>query len=529
MCEEEKSKMTTDNNNSDTQQTEQSSEYLGTAWRGRLTGLAVGIPLFVVMLLLPPPESLTAEAWHVAAVGLLMAVFWVTEALPLPATALLPLPLFPLLGVAPVKDTASPYANPVIFLFMGGFIVALAMERWRLHERIALLVLKSVGDRMDYLVGGFMLATAALSMWVSNTATTLMMLPIALSIASLYKDRKPAGTGAARNGRTAFPSALLLSVAYGATAGGMATLVGTPPNAFLAGFMRQTYGIEIGFAQWMAMALPLSILMLFIIWWLMTRVIFDLKERVIEGAHELISERAARQGKMSAGEKRVAVLFVLLAAGWVLRPWLNKLAPGLNLNDTVIAMAAAMLAFLIPVDLKRGEFLMDWEWAQRLPFGVLILFGGGLTLAAAISKSGLAEWIGAQLGVVGGLPPVLIVMAMITILIFLTELTSNTATTAAFLPIVAALAISLGEHPLLLVAPAALAASCAFMLPVATPPNAIVFASGQLSIAQMARAGVLLNLVGIVVITMIAYSALLLVFGVQPGVLPEAISAAAGK
>lgn len=494
-----------------------------------MAGLAIGIPVFILMLLLSPPDSLSVEAWRVAAVALLMAIFWVTEALPLPATALIPLPMFPLLNIAPIKDAAAPYANPVIFLFMGGFVIALAMERWRLHERIALFVLKLVGDRMDYLVGGFMLATAALSMWVSNTATTLMMLPIALSIVALYKQRAQSVAGSVRSGPTAFPSALLLSVAYGATAGGMATLVGTPPNAFLAGFMRQTYGIEIGFAQWMAMALPLSILMLFIIWWLMTRIIFDLKGRVIDGAHQLISERAAQQGKMSSGEVRVAILFVMLAAGWVLRPWISKLAPGLNLDDTVIAMVAALLAFLIPVDLKRGEFLMNWEWAQRLPFGVLILFGGGLTLAASISRSGLAEWIGAQLAVVGGLPPLMIVMAMITILIFLTELTSNTATTAAFLPVVAALAISLGEHPLLLVAPAALAASCAFMLPVATPPNAIVFASGHLSIAQMARAGVLLNLVAIVVITMIAYSALLVVFGVEPGVLPEAISAAAAK
>jgi sodium-dependent dicarboxylate transporter 2/3/5 len=521
--------MTTDNENRDVEPTEESSEYLGTAWRGRLTGLAIGIPLFILMLSMPPPDDLSVEAWRAAAVGLLMAMLWVTEALPLPATALIPLPLFPILGVAPIKDAASPYANPVIFLFMGGFVVALAMERWRLHQRIALFVLKSVGDRMDFLVGGFMLATAALSMWVSNTATTLMMLPIALSIVTLYKEREQSTVGGKRAGPTAFPSALLLSVAYGATAGGMATLVGTPPNAFLAGFMRQTYGIEIGFAQWMAMALPLSIVMLFIIWWLMTRVIFDLKGRVIKGAHELISERAARQGKMSTGEVRVAFLFALLATAWVLRPWLSRLAPGLDLDDTVIAMAAAVLAFLIPVDIKRGVFLMNWEWAQRLPFGVLILFGGGLTLAAAISKTGLAAWIGTQLAVVGGLPPVLIVVVMITLLIFLTELTSNTATTAAFLPIVAALAISLGEHPLLLVVPAALAASCAFMLPVATPPNAIVFASGQLSIAQMARAGILLNLVAIVVITMVAYSALLMVFGVEPGVLPDAIRAAAGK
>ena len=495
----------------------------------RLIGLLVGVSVFAIMVFSPPPESLSPAAWRVAAVGLLMAVFWVTEALPLPATALLPLPLFPLLGVMSTKATAAPYASPVIFLFMGGFVVALSMERWRLHERIALFVLKLVGERMDRLIGGFMVATAALSMWVSNTATTLMMLPIALSMAALYKKGVTPEPSASRTGAAAFPSALLLSVAYGATAGGVATLVGTPPNAFLAGFMSQNYGIEIGFAQWMAMALPLSILLLVLMWWLMTRVIFRLKGHSIEGAQEIIRERVASQGKMSTGENRTALLFLLLALAWITRPLIVEKLPGLALDDTVIAMVAAMLAFVIPVDLKRGVFLMNWEWAQRLPFGILILFGGGLTLASAIDKTGLAGWIGDQLAVLSGMPPIIIVVAMITLLIFLTELTSNTATTAAFLPVVAALALTLGEHPLLLVVPAALAASCAFMLPVATPPNAIVFSSGHLRIGQMARAGVLLNLVAIVLITLVAYTALLFVFGVEPGVLPESISAAAGR
>jgi sodium-dependent dicarboxylate transporter 2/3/5 len=513
----------------DDETTIRSADSPGISVKASLYGLVIGLAVFVVMLLLPPPDELSRAAWHVAAVAIVMAIFWVTEAVPLPVTALIPLAAFPLLGVMPVKATAAPYANPVIFLFMGGFIIALAMERWRLHERIALFILKSVGDRMDRLVGGFMLATAGLSMWVANTATTLMMLPIALSVVALYKDRKSSPSDSMRSGPAAFPSAILLSVAYGATAGGMATLVGTPPNAFLAAFMLEDYGIDIGFAQWMAMALPLSILMLVIIWWLMTRVIFDLKGRVIAGAQDLIRERAASQGPMSPGEKRIAVLFVLLALAWVARPWIVKQIPGLGLNDTVIAVSAAILAFMIPVDLKRGVFLMNWEWAKRLPFGVLILFGGGLSLASAISKTGLAAWIGTQLVVLGGLPPVLIVMIMITILIFLTELTSNTATTAAFLPVVAALAISLGENPMLLVAPAALAASCAFMLPVATPPNAIVYSSGHLTIAQMARAGFLLNMIAIVMITLVAYSALLFVFGVEPGVLPDWIGAASGK
>lgn len=491
--------------------------------RTGLAGLAAGIALLAVMLALPPPEGMTVPAWRVAAVGLTMAAFWVTEALPVPVTALIPLAAFPLLGIAPVRQAAAPYANPLVFLFMGGFVVALAMERWRLHERIALMVLKSAGERMDRLIAAFMCATAGLSMWVSNTATALMMLPIALSVVTLFRSGPNVGPNAgvdAGGGPGGFPAAILLSVAYGASIGGMGTLVGTPPNAFLAGFMLETYGMQVGFAQWMGLALPLVAVMLAAVWWLVTRVVFDLRGRSIGGAEAVIAAHAEAQGPMSRGEKRVAALFVATAAAWVLRPWIAGLVPGLGIDDTVIAISAAVLAFVIPVDLRRGEFLMTWDWAKRMPFGVLILFGGGLTLASAVAKTGLAEWIGAQLAVFGALPPLLVVLAVATIIIFLTELTSNTATTAAFLPVTAAFALSLGESPLLLVVPAALAASCAFMLPVATPPNAIVFASGHLTVPQMARAGLLLNLAGIVVITAVAYSALLAVFGVEPGVLP---------
>lgn len=490
----------------------------------RLAGLGLGILTFFGAMALPPPEGLSPEGWRVAAVGMMMAIFWITEAIPLPATALIPLAAFPLLGIAPIGEAAAPYANPLIFLFLGGFVIALTMERWRLHERIALVILRLSGDRMDRLIAGFMGATAFLSMWVSNTATTLMMLPIALSIVTLLNRRTTAegAPGALCSGPGGgFAAALLLSIAYGASIGGMGTLVGTPPNAFLAGFMVQNYGYSIGFAEWMGLALPLVVVLLFCVWWLATRVVFCLHGQRIEGAQALIAERARNQGPMSPGERRIAALFVLTAAAWVGRPWLSALFPGVALDDTVIAITAAILSFLIPVDLRRGIFLMNWETAKRLPFGVLILFGGGLTLASAIAASGLAEWIGAQLMAFGTLPILLLILIVTAVIVFLTELTSNTATTAAFLPVMAAFAITLGENPLLFAVPAALAASCAFMLPVATPPNAIVFGSDRLTIGQMARAGFLLNLAGILIITLGAYALLQWMFSVAPGVLPD--------
>jgi sodium-dependent dicarboxylate transporter 2/3/5 len=484
-----------------------------------LIGLILGGIVFVGLLALDPPQGMTHGAWRVAAVAVLMAVFWITEALPLAATALIPLAAFPLLGISAIDSAARPYANPLIFLFLGGFILALAMERWRLHERIALAVLRRAGNRMDGIIGGFMAATAGLSMWVSNTATALMMLPIALSVITvLHQD--PAGAGA-RTETRGFAPALLLAIAYGASVGGMATLVGTPPNAFLAGFMKQTYGVDVGFAQWFAMGLPLAVVLLFIVWWLLTRVIYPLKGQTIGGAAAVIAQREAARGPWSRGEKLAAVLFAATALAWVTRPLFAPYLPeGMRLNDTVIAVAAAVAAFVIPVDARRGVFLMNWDWAKRLPWDILLLFGGGLTLASGIAETGLAAWIGDALKAVGVLPPIVIVLAVIAVIVFLTELTSNTATTAAFLPVMAALAISLGENPLLLVVPAALAASCAFMLPVATPPNAIVFGSGHLTIPQMARAGILLNIAAIIVLTGLAYSLLLVVFGVEPGLLP---------
>ena len=473
----------------------------------RLMRILLGLAVFGVVLILPPPEGMAPDAWRAAAVAALMAMWWITEALPVAVTALVPIALFPFLGVLPIAGATAPYANPLIFLFMGGFIIALAMERWNLHRRIALHILQLAGSRQDALIGGFMLGTAALSMWVSNTATAVMMLPIGISVIPLVSTT-PAPEGNAGPVYEPFAVALLLGIAYAASIGGMGTLIGTPPNAMLVAFMLDRYGFSIGFGQWMLVGLPLVVLMLGV---------------EVAGAHDLIRRELAGLGPMGRGEKIVAVTFTATALLWVFRPLIEERV-GIPLSDPGIAMAAALVLFLIPVDVKRGEFAMNWAWAQRLPWDVLLLFGGGLTLAAGISETGLAEWIGEAMGVFAGWPAIALILLVTTVIIFLTELTSNTATTATFLPVLAALALSVGENPLLFAAPAAIAASCAFMMPVATPPNAIVFASGKLTIPQMARAGFLLNIVGIVLVTALTYTIMLAAFGVEVGVVPDWVS-----
>jgi sodium-dependent dicarboxylate transporter 2/3/5 len=476
--------------------------------RRRIIGLVLGVTVFLAMALLPPPAGLALTPWRVAAVAMLLAIFWLSEAAPLSVTALLPIVLFPLLGVSSVDAAAAPYANPIVFLFLGGFIIALAIERWNLHRRMALIVLNNVGAREDLQIGGFMIATAALSMWVSNTATAALMLPVALSVVP-----RTAG-GALDPAKRGFATALLLSVAYGASIGGIATLIGTPPNALLAGFMSETYGVEIGFAQWMMLGLPLSLVLLLICWYVLTRWLFPVGQQELPGARAAIYDELRKMGPASVAEKRVAVVFATTALLWITRPLLSGQLPALQLSDTGIAIAAALTFFVIPSGLKKGEFLLTWEYAERLPWGVLLLFGGGLSLASAVASSGLAEWIGGELSGLQGWPILLLVVAVTALIIFLTELTSNIATAATFLPVVAALAVSLGQDPLLLAIPAVLAASCAFMLPVATPPNAIVFGSGHLTIPEMAKAGIWLNVIGVVVIVGAVYLLMGLVFAV---------------
>jgi solute carrier family 13 (sodium-dependent dicarboxylate transporter), member 2/3/5 len=499
-----------------------STQHAPGADRRRLVGLVAGPLVMALMLLLPAPEGMGVAAWRTAAVGALMATWWVTEALPIAATALLPLVLFPLLGILGMREAAAPYANPLVFLFLGGFVIALAMQRWGLHRRMALLVVRGTGTGPYRLVLGMMLATAFTSMWVSNTATTVMMLPIGLSVVQLVRPGGSYGQGQPVDFN--FAVCLMLGIAYAASIGGLATLIGTPPNALLAGFMLETYGVEIGFAQWMAVGLPLVAVTLPLTWLLLTRVAFPIHIREIPGGPAAVTAQYRALGRMSAGELSVAVVFVAAALLWIGRPALQGALPGLT--DTGIAIAAAVVLFAIPVDRRCSAFVMDWQTAERLPWGVLLLFGGGLSLAEAVTATGLAEWIAAAMGAAGALPTVALVVTVTITVIFLTELTSNTATAAAFLPLVAALAIGLGENPLLLAVPTAIAASCAFMMPVATPPNAIVYGSGYVTIPQMMRAGWALNILFAIAITTLAYSLLAFVFGVEPGVVPAWVSAA---
>jgi solute carrier family 13 (sodium-dependent dicarboxylate transporter), member 2/3/5 len=476
-------------------------------WRPRI-GLVLGPALFGAILLAPHPAGMEPAAWRVAALGLLMATWWISEAIPIPATALLPLALLPALGAGPVDSAAAPYANPVIFLFLGGFLVARAMQRWNLHKRMALHVISAVGTRPIPLIGGFMLAAAFLSMWVSNTATAVMMLPIGLSVIDLVARRE--GTDDFDPGESNFALALMLGIAYACSIGGLATLIGTPPNALLAGFLAETYGIEIGFGQWMLLGVPITLAGLPLAWVVLTRWVYPVRLREIPGGDEAIRGELRGMGTLTRGEKVVGIVFVLTAGAWITRPLLEGVFPGIS--DAGIAITAAVLLFAIPVHPRQGVFALDWDAARGLPWDVLILFGGGLSLASAITRTGLADWIGGALGGLDAIPTLLLIVVVATVVVFLTELTSNTATAAAFLPVLASLAIGLGENPLLLTVPAALAASCAFMMPVATPPNAIVYGSSFVTIPQMARAGIVLNLLFIFLITLAAYVLVLRVF-----------------
>jgi sodium-dependent dicarboxylate transporter 2/3/5 len=491
-------------------------------------GLAGGPALAAVCFLLLPEQYRDAatdrmiefsRAGRVTlAVMTWMAVWWLTEAIDISATALLPIPLLPLLGAASVAEATAPYAHPLIFLFLGGFLVALSMQRWGLDRRIALNVLRLVGDRPTNLIAGLMLATAFLSMFVSNTATTAMMLPIALSVIALLGRRTG---GSDDTGTSTFGLCMMLAIAYAASIGGIGTKIGTPPNGFLLGFVEDQYGHEIDFATWLTVAMPLLVVFLPVTWLLLTRVIYPVTSARIEGARDLVREAYHELGNVKPGEWVTLLVFAGTALAWITRPILARWIPGLSNNgDTVIVMVAAVLLFLIPVSARRREFAMNWQTAQLAPWGILILFGGGLSLAAAVRHNGVSELIGNQVSVLGDVPPVVLVLAVTALVIFLTELTSNTATTATLVPILAALAPGLGVHPYLLIFPAAIAASCAFMMPVATPPNAIVFGSGYLTIPQMCKAGLWLNLIGIALITALAYWVIMPLLGVNTSATP---------
>ena len=468
--------------------------------RGARAGLLAGPALFALMLLLPAPADLSRAGWLTAATAVLMAVWWLTEALPLAATALVPLALFPLLGIAPIDQAAAPYASPVIFLFLGGFVIAAALEECGLHRRIALAIIGLAGTKPANLVGGFMAATAFISMWVSNTATVVMLMPMALSLVA-WRDERPGAPEA-----PGFARALLLGLAYSASIGGIGTLIGTPPNALLAGFLAETYDIRIGFLEWMLFGVPLVVVSLPVCWLLLTREL-----RGIPAEQGAPGPGLGKAGPMRRVEWQVGAITGLTAAAWLAQPLMARVVPGIS--DAGIAIAGALLLFVLPVSWSRWEWALGWQRVERLPWGVLILFGGGLTLAQSIQQSGLAAWLGTRMEGLSALPPLLIIAAVAGTVTFLSELASNTSVAAVFLPIVASLAASVGESPLVFAVAAALAASLAFMLPVGTPPNALVYASGRVTAREMARAGLALNLIFITVVTLAAWLLVPLVFG----------------
>ena len=512
----------------------------------RRIGLLLGPTLFLFLLVAPSPEGLSPLAQRMAAVVVLMAVFWITEAVPIAVTALLPLALYPLLGIAASKQTALAYGNHLLFLFIGGCLIAAGLQKWNLHRRIALSIILWIGADLKRIMMGFMLATAFLSMWISNTATTLMMWPVALAVVV-----ELAQSDAQGRIERSFGTVLMLAIAYSASVGGMSTLIGTGTNVAFAALIRELFpdSPEIGFTTWMALALPLTAVFLPIIWLVLLRYAAYLGlgqiEIPVEAARRVVSDKLAELGRPSRGEKTIAVAFFMTVFLWVFRkpipvgdlftlPGWSQLFPVAHakyLHDTTAAVLMAVLLFMIPVDFKKGIFAMDWKTGVRgVPWDIVLLMGGGFALATGFKATGLDVWLAGHLGILRDAPTWLMILAICALMTFVTEFTSNIASTTIMIPILAALAQSMQVHPLLLIVPATLSASCAFMMPVATPPNAIVFSSGWIDIRQMAQVGIVLNVLGILLVTAMSYAGLYFVLGIDPEVFPAwAASSASGQ
>ena len=461
--------------------------------------LISGPLLFLAMQFFSPPAGMSESAYSLLSITLWMALWWVTESVPIAITALLPIILFPMTGAVDLQTTTASYGHKYIFLYMGGFMLAIAIEKWNLHKRIALNIIKIIGTNISKIILGFMVATAFLSMWISNTATAVMMLPIAMSIVAQLQDNP----NTEKNENLIFGKALMLSIAYSASIGGMATLIGTPPNLVFAGYVEETYGIEITFLQWFKFGVPIAIPLLVIAWLYLTKFAFKFKQKEFPGGKEEINRLLVLIGPMKREEKLVSSIFVLTAFCWITRSFiLQEFFP--FIDDTIIAMTAGVLLFVVPAsDFKKR--LITWEDAVKLPWGIILLFGGGMALAAGFQITGLASWLGAQMSVFQGLSLLLLVFVIITLVNFFTEFTSNLATTAMLLPILAPIAISLNINPYMLMVACTIAASCAFMMPVATPPNAVVFGSGYLRIPDMIKSGIWMNIISILFLTLMVY------------------------
>lgn len=479
----------------------------------RQIGLWLGPVLAAAVAWVPWPIDAPVDVRRMAAVTVWMAVWWVSEAIPLGATSLLPLVLFPLLGLASASQAAAPYANHLIYLFLGGFFLAQAMQRWNLHRRIALHVVLRVGTGPSRIVLGFMIATAFLSMWVSNTATAAMMMPIGMAVIDQFAEavRAERPDVDVRAGHFHFGAALMLGIAYAASIGGIGTLIGTPPNVLLAGTLEENFGVRVGFAEWLAFGVPFVAVFLPLVWLFLTRVAFPPELDELPGGATVIAKRLVALGPMKAAERRTAVLFTATAAAWIFRPlWTRALSHGELITDSTIAIASAVLLFALPAG--SGDRLLDWAWAVKLPWDVLLLFGGGFALASGFERSGLSAFVGNAVVSLRDAPLPLFVVVVVAAIIVLTEFASNTASAAMALPILGAAAAAMGASPTVLCVPAAMAASCAFMLPAATPPNAILFGTGCFTIPQMVRVGAWINLIAVALIALFAWFWLPIVF-----------------
>ncbi|MCB4800115.1 DASS family sodium-coupled anion symporter [Tamlana sp. PT2-4] len=472
----------------------------------RLIGQILGPVSFFSILLFFHPEGLNQQANAVLASVAWVAVWWITEAVSISVTALLPIVLFPLSGGLTLAQTTATYGHKYIFLYVGGFILAIAIEKWNLHKRIALSIIKIVGTNVVNIILGFMIATAFLSMWISNTAASVMILPMGMAIVSQLKDNP----NTIQNENEIFGKALMLAIAYSASIGGIGTLVGSPTNLVLAGVVQTTFNEEISFSQWFIFGFPIAVILIFLCWKYLTSIAFKFKQKEFPGGSEEINKQLKALGKLTYEEKMVLIVFSCTAFAWITRSFLlQKLIPAID--DTIISVSFAIILFLIPSS-KKDEKIMHWEDAVKLPWGIVLLFGGGLSLALGFEESGLAIWLGEKLIALQAFPFVILVVIVIAMVNFLTEITSNIATTAMLLPVLISLASTLGVHPYYLIIGATISASCAFMLPVATPPNAVVFGSGYLNIGDMVKKGVWLNVVSIIILSVFVYFLLPLVW-----------------
>lgn len=475
----------------------------------KTVALLMGPLSFMLCYFFAPPKGMPENAYLMLGITIWIAIWWVSEAVPIAVTSLLPIVLFPISGILEVGATTSAYGDKYVFLYLGGFLVAIAIEKWNLHKRIALHIISLIGTNIYRIILGFMVATAFLSMWISNTATAVMMLPMGMSIVSVLKDNPTTD----ENENSIFGKTLMLSIAYAASIGGIATLIGTPPNLVFAGFVQKTYGIEISFGQWIQFGLPISIILLVIAWYYLTRVAYQFKQIEFPGGKEEINRLLAQIGSMKNEEKAVLFVFILTAFCWITRSFLlQKLIPGID--DTAIAIGAAILLFIIPSN-KKGNSLLVWEDAIKIPWGIILLFGGGMALATGFQTTGLAVWLGNQMGLLEGISLFALVFLIVAAVNFLTEVTSNLATTAMLMPILGPIALNLEVNPFLLMVATTVAASCAFMLPVATPPNAVVFGSGYLKISDMIKSGFWLNIISILLLTLMVYFILPLLWDLE--------------